>query len=230
MIGLISALSLEIEDLQKEMSQVEIVKIGMDTFYHGLLYGKEAVLAVCGAGKVNAALCTQSMILRFHPEWILNIGVAGAGNMNVHVCDVVLATATIQHDVDSSAIGDPVCMVSKINLVEIPCDTRLRERLKKAASSLENMRVHEGLIATGDQFISTLQQKERIRSLCDAKAVEMEGAAVAQACYMHGVPCGVLRSISDNAIDGGEVDYFQMRETVALQVHRIIRTLLSEED
>ncbi|MBR3764853.1 MAG: 5'-methylthioadenosine/adenosylhomocysteine nucleosidase [Clostridia bacterium] len=227
MIGLIGAMAVEVEGLMALMTDREETQIGMDMFVSGKLCGKDAVLAVCGPGKVNAALCTQSMILHFHPEWVLNLGVAGAGEAGVSIGDMVIATAAVQHDMDTSPIGDPVGMVSKINLVEIPCDAALREKLLAAASTVEGMRVHEGIIATGDQFIHDGGVRSRINGLFHAKAVEMEGGAVAQACYMHGVPCGVLRSISDQADGHSEMDYPTFTRLAAAHSQQVVKALLS---
>ena len=226
MIGLIGAMSLELEGLMNQLEDRQEKRVGMDTFVSGRLYGKEAVLAVCGPGKVNAALCTQSMILHYQPEWVLNLGVAGAGENGVGIGDMVIAEATVQHDVDTSPIGDPVGMVSKINLIEIPCDQGLRDQLVKAAATVQGMRVHQGVIATGDQFIHDGAVRERIHTLFAAKAVEMEGGAVAQACYMHGVPCGVLRSISDQADGHSDMDYPTFAAMAAEHSQQVVRALL----
>ena len=227
MYGLIGAMSLEVEALMAQMADRREKKIGMDLFVSGKLFGKDAVLAVCGPGKVNAALCTQSMILHYQPEWILNLGVAGAGDETVSIGDMVIATAAVQHDMDTSPIGDPVGLVSKINLVEIPCDASLRARLVAAASQVEGMRVHEGVIATGDQFIHDGAVRSRINGLFHALAVEMEGGAVAQACYMHGVPCGVLRSISDQADGHSEMDYPTFTRLAASHSQQVVERLLT---
>ena len=226
MIGLIGAMSLELEGLMNQLEDRQEKRVGMDTFVSGRLYGKEAVLAVCGPGKVNAALCTQSMILHYQPEWVLNLGVAGAGENGVGIGDMVIAEATVQHDVDTSPIGDPVGMVSKINLIEIPCDQGLRDQLVKAAATVQGMRVHQGVIATGDQFIHDGAVRERIHTLFAAKAVEMEGGAVAQACYVHGVPCGVLRSISDQADGHSDMDYPTFAAMAAEHSQQVVRALL----
>ena len=226
MIGLIGAMAVEVEGLMARMTDRSETQIGMDTFVSGKLFGKEAVLAVCGPGKVNAALCAQSMILHFHPEWVLNLGVAGAGEAGVSIGDMVIATAAVQHDMDTSPIGDPVGMISKINLIEIPCDAALRARLVAAAAGVEDMRVHEGIIATGDQFIHDGDVRARINGLFHAKAVEMEGGAVAQACYMHGVPCGVLRSISDQADGHSDMDYPTFAAMAAEHSQQVVRALL----
>ena len=228
MYGLIGAMSLEVEALMAQVEDRQEKKIGMDLFVSGKLFGKDAVLAVCGPGKVNAALCTQSMILHYHPEWILNLGVAGAGDETVSIGDMVIATAAVQHDMDTSPIGDPVGLVSKINLVEIPCDASLRTKLVKAAAAVEGMKVHEGIIATGDQFIHSGDVRSRIHGLFGAKAVEMEGGAVAHACYMHGVPCGVLRSISDQADGHSDMDYPTFVKLAADHSVKVVEQLLRQ--
>ena len=229
MYGLIGAMSLEVEALMAQLEDRQEKKVGMDLFVSGKLFGKETVLAVCGPGKVNAALCAQSMILHYQPEWILNLGVAGAGDATVSIGDMVVATAAVQHDMDTSPIGDPVGLVSKINLVEIPCDEALRAKLVKAASQVEGIHVHEGIIATGDQFIHSGDVRGRIHQLFRAKAVEMEGGAVAHACYVHGVPCGVLRSISDQADGHSDMDYPTFAALAASHSQQVVENLLRGE-
>lgn len=229
MVGLIGAMSVEVEALMDQLEDRQERRIGMDVFVSGKLFGKEAVLSVCGPGKINAALCAQSLILHYHPEWILNLGVAGAGDTTVSIGDMVIATAAVQHDMDTSPIGDPVGLVSKINLVEIPCDASLRARLVKAASAVQGVKVHEGVIATGDQFINSGEVRSRIHRLFNAKAVEMEGGAVAHACYAHGVPCGVLRSISDQADGRSDMDYPSFTKLAARHSQQVVEALFRGE-
>ena len=229
MVGLIGAMSVEIEQLMARMEQRQEETIGMDTFVSGKLFGQKAVLAVCGPGKVNAALCAQSMILKYHPAWVLNLGVAGAGEEGVSIGDMVIATCAVQHDMDTSPIGDPVGFVSKVGLVELPCDAALREKLVRAAESLPDMRVHQGVIATGDQFIADGETRKRIHDRFQAKAVEMEGGAVAHACYMHGVPCGVIRSISDQANGTSTMDYPTFVKLAAAHSAAVVEALLRKE-
>ncbi len=226
MIGLIGAMAVEVEALMGKLENRREERIGMDTFVSGKLFGQEAVLAVCGPGKINAALCTQSMILHYHPQWVLNLGVAGAGESSVSIGDMVVATAAVQHDCDTSPIGDPVGLVSKINLIELPCDESLRARLAAACRAVEGVTVHEGIIATGDQFIHSGETRSRINRLFHAKAVEMEGGAVAHACYMHGVPCGVLRSISDQADGRSDMDYPTFVQLAASHSQAVVEQLL----
>ena len=228
MIGLIGAMAVEVEALIARLEAPVETKIGLDTFVSGKLFGQDAVLAVCGPGKVNAALCAQSMILRFHPEWVLNLGVAGAGEEGISIGDMVIATAAVQHDMDTSPIGDPVGLISKLNLVELPCDEALRARLVRAAEAVGGIRVHQGIVATGDQFINKGEVRRVIHDRFHAKAVEMEGGAVAHACYTQGVPCGVLRSISDQADGSSDMDYPAFVRLAAAHSQQVVEALLTQ--
>ena len=228
MVGLIGAMQLEMDQLMESMEDRHETRIGSDCFYSGRLYGREAVLAVCGPGKVNAALCAERMMLHYPVEWWLNLGVAGSGQPGVGIGDMVIATAAVQHDMDTTGLGDPPGFISKIGLVELPCDAALREKLRQAAEKLGDVRVHEGLIATGDKFIHTAEARERIHRQFGALAVEMEGAAVAHACLTHGLPCGVLRSISDEANGKADIDYPTFARMAAAHTHRVIEILLKE--
>lgn len=226
MIGLIGAMNVEVENLVAHMTERQETKIGVDTFVSGKLFGQEAVLAVCGPGKINAALCAQSMIVRFQPKWVLNLGVAGAGEDGVSIGDMVVAEYAVQHDCDTSALGDPVGLVSKLNMVELPCDKALHDALMEAATKVDGMKVHSGVIATGDQFIHSGEKRKAIHDLFGSKAVEMEGGAVAHACYVNGVPCGVLRSISDQADGASTMDYPSFVKLAASHSERVVENLL----
>ena len=229
-IGLIGAMDVEIERLADLLTDREDERIGLDVFMRGRLFGHEAVLAVCGAGKVNAALCAQTMITRWRPAWILNLGVAGAAAPGVTIGDLVLATGAVQHDMDTSPIGDPPGYISKVGKVILPCDEGLLRMLRRAAETIRGVRIHEGIIATGDQFVNSGDMRGRIRERFGAVAVEMEGAAVAQACCIHGVPCGILRAVSDSADGEGGMDYSVFRDAAAARSQEVVRALLKEVD
>jgi len=127
---------------------------------------------------------------------------------------------------DTSPLGDPVGFVSKIGLVEIPCDPALRSALVSAAGKVSGMRVFEGIIATGDQFIHTGETRSRIHDLFGSRACEMEGAAVAHVCYANGVKCCVLRSISDQADGQSTMDYPTFTKLAASHSEQVIENLL----
>ena len=226
MIGIIGAMQLEMDGLLARLENRQDTQIGMDVFSTGTLFGQEAVLAVCGPGKVNAAICTGSMILTFHPEWVLNLGVAGSGEEGVGIGDMVIATAAVQHDLDYGDLGDARGYLCKLDLIEIPADEGLRARLAEAAGSLPGVRVHQGIIATGDQFINRAETRQAIHDLFRAKAVEMEGGAVAHACHALRVPWGILRSISDQANGRSDVDFPTFARETAARSQQVVEQLL----
>ncbi len=227
MIGIIGAMEVEIAALTGLMEERQEVALGNNTFVTGALCGEAAVLAVCGPGKVNAALCTQQMIFAWNPDWVLNIGVAGAADPSLHIGDLVVGTAAVQHDMDTSPMGDPIGYVSKVGLVEFPCDGKLRARLTAAARAVPGVRVTEGIIATGDQFVNQPERTAWIRETFHAAAVEMEGAAVAHACFSLGIPCGILRSISDGANDDSGMDFAAFTRMAAGHAQQVVRNLLA---
>ena len=151
-------------------------------------------------GKVNAAICAQTMILRYAPSRIINSGVAGGIGADVKIGDLVLADGAIQHDVDTTQIGDQIGMVSGINLVVIPTSSEMNRVLAEAARRCAYQgNVHIGRIASGDQFISSAEKLHWIASTFGAVACEMESGSIAQVCYINGTEYTAVRCISDNA-------------------------------
>ena len=206
-IGIIGAMRIEVEELKSRMKNIKVDRISQMEFYTGELFGKEAVVAVSGVGKVNAAMCAQTMILKYNPEIIINTGVAGGIAKGVRIGDVVIGKAVVQHDMDTSALGDPVGLISGINVVEIPCTELVVEKLKKAAENIENLNIYTGTIATGDQFINSNEQSNLIAERFNAMACEMEGGSIGQVCYINGVDFAIVRAISDNGDDESHMDF-----------------------
>lgn len=206
MIGIIGALDVEVNLLKDALEDRRVETVSGIDFAVGRLYGREAVVAMCGVGKVFAALCAQTMILKYSPEFIVNVGVGGALSPRLDCFDCVVAESLVQHDMDTSALGDPVGMLSGINIVNIPADARLAELLKKAVEA-KGMFCLKGVIASGDTFVASAEKKAYIRDTFDAALCEMEGAAIAQVCYVNRVPVAVLRSVSDKADGGASVDF-----------------------
>ena len=229
MLGIIGAMDLEVDALWGEMEGVTEKTVGYTKYYTGTLMGVPVCLARCGIGKVHAALCALGMILSEPVDALLNIGVAGALRDALGIGDVVIARSAVQHDMDTTPMGDPIGYVSKIGLVEFPCDPGLLARLKEAAGAIPGVRVLEGVIATGDQFVDRPEKTAWIRETFRASAVEMEGAAVAHACLIHGVPCGVLRSISDGANSDSGMDFAAFTKMAAGHAQRVVEHLLTAQ-
>ncbi len=204
--GIIAAMQKEAAGLLEKMQDKTETVIGGVTYTAGTLCGHTAVAAVCGVGKVFAALCAQTMILRFAPQCIINTGVAGSLSTALSIGDLVIADGAVQYDMDTSAVGDPVGLLSGINRIVLPTDKALTERLKAAAAAVGAV-AHGGIVATGDRFVADAAEKRRIVDTFGAVACEMEGGAVAQACFVNGVPFALVRAISDDASGKAQVDY-----------------------
>ena len=205
-IGIIGAMKIEVEKLCSMAENIKKEKVGGIEFNVGDLCGHQVIIAVCGVGKVFAAMCAQAMILNYSPDAIINTGVAGALASELRVGDVAVAENVVQHDMDTSPIGDPVGLISGINMVQIPADEKISSSLKKTALDL-GMTCLSGTIASGDQFIADKAKKAYIKDTFSAIACEMEGAAIGQVCFVNGTPFGILRSISDNGDESAGMSY-----------------------
>jgi len=205
-IGIIGAMDAEISDLLGRLDDKTHEKVGSVDFYIGSIYGKRVAIAKCGIGKVFAAICAEAMILKYSPSLIVNTGVGGALGQGIRTTDVVIADKLCQHDMDTSAIGDPKGLVSGINKIYFEADTRAILILKNAADSL-GVRSFVGTVATGDKFIADASDKKKIISEFSAISCEMEGGAIAQVAFVNNVPFTVVRAISDSADGEATMDY-----------------------
>ncbi len=225
MIGIIGAMRAEVDALIEKLSQCEVTKISNIPFYKGILEGKEVVIAPCGVGKVFAATCAQTMILHFAPECILHTGVAGSLSEELSVGDIALANALVQHDMDTSPLGDPKGLISGINLVNIPTDAKLTKAVADAAKKL-SYTYKNGIIATGDRFVATAKEKRAIAKEFDAIACEMEGGAIAQVCFVNQTALCVIRAISDSLSGDGSMEYPVFLSLAAERAVNLIVTFL----
>ena len=205
-IGVICAMEKEAEEIRRGLIEVREEEVGSLRFWVGKKGERRVVLSVCGIGKVFAAMCAQTMILTFAPDCIVNSGVAGSLTDRLEILDIAVAEDLVQHDMDTSPLGDPVGLVSGINRVSLPADEKLAECICTAAAEL-GMTTLRGRIASGDQFIATSAQKERIKAQFDPIACEMEGAAIAQVAFVAGIPFACIRAISDSYSGKNEMDY-----------------------
>ena len=222
MIGVIGAMHIEVETIKSLMENKSAEKIGGVEFVKGTLHGREIVIAVCGIGKVAAAMCTQIMILKYSPECIINTGVGGSLSTSLAIGDIAVAESLVQHDMDTSPLGDPVGLISGLNLVNIPADKRVAEILLKGIETLDNVKGMTGVIASGDQFIASVERKKFITDNFGAIVCEMEGASIAQVCFSNGVPFGVVRAVSDCADGSSHMDYGEFLPVAAANAAKLI--------
>ena len=227
MIGIIAAMNVEMDSLRSYMKDTTTEVVSGVTFVRGTLEGQEVVTAVCGIGKVFAALCAQTMILKYAPSAVINTGVAGTLTGALDIGSIAVSSACVQHDMDTSPIGDPIGLISGINMIEIPADAQLGEKLCACAGEL-GVKTLCGVIASGDQFVASAQRKSFITEHFGAIACEMEGAAIGQVCYVNGVPFCILRAISDSADGSSHMDYPAFVELAAAQSVRLLRRFLAQ--
>lgn len=226
-IAIIGAMEVEVQALIADMEEDGRKEIAGLVFHAGRLSGRECVIAQCGPGKVNAAVCAQIMVQEYRPGLVINVGVAGG--VGVGIGDLVVASACVQHDFDTTAMGDPLGTLfirrnegETKEIVSIPSDERASAILLEEAKSIYG-HAHSGVIATGDIFVA---DKEKNRWLCEkfgAKAVEMEGGSIAQVCYMNQVPYAVLRAISDNANDDSPADFPAFAKECSEKTSRLLK-------
>lgn len=225
-IGIIGAMEVEVNSLIAHLSCDRAAEVAGLVFHLGELEGVPVVVAQCGPGKVNAAVCTQIMILKYSPRLIINTGVAGG--VGVKIGDLVAASACVQHDFDTTTLGDPLGTIfirhketETENILEVPCDEEISRVLLEEAGDMYGG-AHQGIIATGDIFVADKEKNIWLGQQFGAKAVEMEGGSIAQVCYMNGVPCAVLRAISDSANDDSPVDFPTFAKEAAEKSARLL--------
>lgn len=208
MLGIIGAMDEEVAKLKSMISGLNIVtKAGM-SFYTGSILDKSVVIVKCGVGKVNAAMCAQAMIDEFSVSAIINTGIAGSLDSAINIGDIVLATDTIEHDMDVEALGygpgiipDTATSVFKTDKRLLDCATR---SIDKAGL---DVKVFTGTVVSGDQFISKRDKKEWLVSTFGGLCTEMEGASIGHVATLNNIPYLVVRAISDKADDSAQMDY-----------------------
>lgn len=233
MIGIMGAMPEEIRHLIPHIQDVRQQESGMRVYYQGTLLGTPVVLVFSRMGKVAAATTATNLILEYGVEEIIFTGVAGALHPDLRIGDVVVGRHMYQHDMDATPIMSrfeiPLLSRHYFETSQVQTERALQaakrffDRFEQYISESDRARFHIdkpeivlGDIASGDVFVSEQAHKHSIHySLPTVQCVEMEGAAVAQVCYEFGIPCTVIRTISDAANESSEVDFPRFIETIA---------------
>ena len=226
-IGIIGAMDEEVEILLKEIVvNKKEVKARME-FNYGRLWEQDVVVVRSGIGKVNAAICAQILVNEFQVECIINVGIAGGIGENINPGDVVIADNLVQHDMDTSAFGDRIGQIPRLDTFDFKCSKPLVAMAKEACSNLSNVKSFIGRIVTGDQFIADTLKISWLHNEFDAVACEMEGASIAQVCHLNNIPFVVIRSISDNANTGAHMDYEKFKYIAVENSIVILKNMLN---
>ena len=226
-LGIIGAMDVEVATLKEKMENVTTSTRAGSVYFEGTLQGLPAVVVQCGIGKVNAALCVQILCDCYGVTHIVNTGIAGSLCADLDIADLVISRDAIYHDFDLRFWGRPIGQVPGMEVVAFPADAYLMNGAFAAAEEVNLGHTKLGRIASGDQFICSKEQKNKIIADTGAICAEMEGAAIAHTAYKNSVPFVIIRAISDKADDSAEMDYPTF-EAIAAQRCAAVTTKLAE--
>ena len=228
-IGIIGAMDIEVDSLKEAADNKKITKIADMEFCEGKLGDKNVVIVKCGVGKVNAGICVNTLINNFGCSKIINTGVAGSLDNKIDIGDIVVSTDAVQHDFTVEPIGFAKGEIPYTGLYAFPADEGLRKAAVEAVrESAPDVDVFEGRVCSGDQFISTKEQRDTIRSNFGGMCCEMEGGAIAQVCYLNKTPYVVIRAISDKEDGSAAVEYETFAAQSAERCARIVRYMVEK--
>lgn len=226
-IGIIFAMKEELDALKKYLVLNNEYEIFNLKFYEGTISDVEVVLVQSGIGKVNAARTTQILIDNIKVDYIFNIGVAGGLDSSLSVGDIVIGEKLIQHDFDITAFGHNKGYIPDVGDF-IEADTYLINIANEVLKSDKEVSVKHGIIASGDIFCSESWMSEKINKKFNALACEMEGASIAQVCYLCHVPFLILRSISDVPNNNNVVTYEEFLEHSTIVIANSMKKILEK--
>ena len=226
MIGIIGAMPVEVDGLTAILNEKQGEAVSGIVFYQGKISGVSCVVACCGPGKVNAAVCTQAMLMRYPVSLVINTGVAGGIGPGVRIGDLVVAEGVVQYDFDTSPLDGVKGLLPVLNEVVVPTDQAASDTLLQCARRVYDGNVTRGIVATGDQFISGGEQAAKIRGDFGADACEMEGGSIGQVCALNKIPVAVIRAISDHGDDEASVDFPAFASQAAQKSIELLKTAL----
>ncbi len=225
-IGIIGAMREEIELLLAQMDNEQTETHAGIAYHRGVFRGKKVVLTRSGVGKVNAAVCTQILIDKFGADAVLFTGVAGAVDPELDIGDIVISSSSLQHDIDVTALGFPRGTIPYQDVSEYEADERLIELAERAGRLTYPGRCKVGKILSGDQFIADRAAVKSLHEQFGGACTEMEGASVAQACFMNGIPYVIIRSMSDKADGSAHVNFAEFTVEASNRSYAIVEEIV----
>lgn len=227
--GVVAAMDIEADRLKEHLRHTRVTSAAGMEFFTGELEGQSVVVVRCGVGKVNAAVCAQALIDRFAPCAIVNTGVAGALDARLGVGDIVVSVDAVHHDMDVTNLGYAKGQVPQMDVLAFPADASLRAAaLAAARTAAPDVQTLEGRVLSGYRFVCTLAVKERIHREFGGMCCEMEGAALAQACWLNHVPFVIVRVVSDKADGSDAVEYPVFEARAANRSAAIVERLVAK--
>lgn len=231
MLGIIGAMSEEVANLKAKMQDVTISETAGMEFYQGMLYGKDVVVVRSGIGKVNAAVCSQILVDKYHVTGIINTGIAGSLRSEINIGDIVLSKDTLQHDMDATGFGYAVGQIPQMDNSVFEGDSKMIEAAKECcARVVPEIGVHVGRVVSGDQFVSDKGKKAWLTDTFAGYCTEMEGAAIAQTAYLNKIPFLIIRAISDKADDSAIVSYEEFEAKAIEHSVKLVTALVEKLD
>jgi len=229
-IGIIAAMEEELYTLRERLEHPEDTQYGQFRYHTGRLCGHDVALLLCGIGKVNAAVGTTLLIDKFAPDYVINTGVAGGFPPDMlNIGDIVVSTEVRHHDADATIFNYEYGQIPRMPAAYQADDT-LRRLACRSLPDTASVKVCEGQIMSGDSFIHDRKQIAEIQGKFPSiMAVEMEGAAIAQCCYLFQVPFVIIRSISDLVlVDESHAMYKNFVITAAENSVALVMNLLTQ--
>ncbi|MEY4480764.1 MAG: hypothetical protein RLZZ267_1442 [Bacillota bacterium] len=218
----------EIRLLLEQLTNTRQVYKASTVYYQGQLWGHDVVICKSGVGKVNAAVCTQSLIDTFAVEAILFTGVAGAVSATLRIGDIVVSSDCMYHDMDARALGFAVGEIPYATTSVFTADAELVQAAVDAGHRMyPELQVEVGRVLSGDQFIADRAHVAFLREELGGSCTEMEGAAVAHVCVMNAVPFVIVRSMSDQADGSAHTNFAEFTVTAAKHSLGIIEGMLT---
>lgn len=220
-IGIITATEEEITAIKKYITSSKVNKIFDLNFINGMIGKNEIIVCESGVGKVNASRTTQLLIDNYDVDCVINIGCAGALKEQLNIGDIVIGKYLVQHDFDITKFNHEKGYIPNVG-IKIESDKNLLDMFLNNIDS----NVFVGNIATGDIFCTDKNMSLKIHNKFNADCVEMEGAAIAQVCYLCNIPFIIIRSISDVVNGTNTIDYDKFAISSANKVAKLLNDII----
>ncbi len=226
-IAIIGAMEEEVTLLREKMENRTVETIAGCEYTLGTIAGKKVILLRSGIGKVNAAMSTSILLVKYKPDYVINTGSAGGFHPQLNVGDIVISDEVRHHDVDVTAFGYEYGQVPQLPPA-FEANGELVQIAQKAAAEIDEIQVVTGLIATGDSFMSDPKRVEAIKDkFVNLQAVEMEAAAIAQVAYQFGIPFVIIRALSDIAGKESDLSFEQFLEKAAINSATLVLKIVA---